>query len=104
MPCLLFLAGVYIYEYPTKDHTCNRSTVREINSKFENEVLYSDGPPAEGITITEEESQKFWSHALVLYNAGISQDRAFQILGQTGKYLRCFTKKLFNKWITVISY
>ena len=87
---LLFLPGVYIYEYPSKDHTCNRLLVNEIVSNFESEKLYNNETPSTSLTtvaITNLNSHKFWDHALILYQADVSQDRAFQILEQLGNYI-----------------
>ena len=79
-----FLPGVYIYEYPNSDHTCNRSIVMQIVETFQSEKLYAMDS-SEMDKNNNYSSEEFWNHAMILYKSDISQDKAFQILGQQGK-------------------
>ena len=81
---LRFLPGVYIYEYPFEDHTCNTAAVKLIVDEFENEQLYSHGLPSTVSKYSETSTEKLWDQAMVLYEAAISQDQAFLILGKLG--------------------
>ena len=91
-----FLPGVYIYEYPNADHTCNSSIAKQIVETFQSEKLYTMDYSAPSCSNNDDKrlytTEKFWNNAMILYKSDISQDKAFQILAQEGMHFHLFTK------------
>lgn len=81
-----FQKGVYIYEYPTHDHTCQQVTLQNISKKFNSiipMITEAFNPPSTS-TCTGEEAKfppnlnetTFWETAMTLYKSSVPQDKA----------------------------
>ena len=82
---ICFLPGVYFYEYPSRDHTCRYTLVKNVTDSFESEVLYNKLPQESQNFVGNHFSEKeFWEYAIILYRSDIPQDKAFEILQQIG--------------------